>query len=224
MTETPTHPRTAGHSSSVAGFLRPVRRRLAVAGVLLGIVILGGIYIAFRPTENIFDRFGYAVIPDQWDQPFWQHASMLGDPIVAVVGTLVAVVWVWRRDRHRAVTCVIVPLLSVALCELVLKPLVGRQLGGIYSYPSGHVTTAAAMLADLVLVTPTKWRWLTGAVAVGGAGLVALAVIASRQHYPSDAVAALLLVPAVMIAVDSLNRPGLASAVRSIRRSSTAHS
>jgi len=142
-------------------------------------------------------------------------------PIVAVVGALVAVVWVWRRDRHQAVTCVIVPLLSVALCELVIKPLVGRQLGGIYSYPSGHVTTAAATLADLVLVTPRKWRWLTGTVAACGAGLIVLAVIASRQHYPSDAVAALLLVPAVMIAVDSLNRPGLAAAVQSMRRSTS---
>ncbi len=221
MTETPTHPGTRGSSSSVAGFLRPVRRRLVVAGALLGVVILGGISIAFGPTENILDRFGYAVIPDQWDQPFWQHASVLGDPIVAVVGALVAVVWVWRRDRHQAVTCVIVPLLSVALCELVIKPLVGRQLGGIYSYPSGHVTTAAATLADLVLVTPRKWRWLTGTVAACGAGLIVLAVIASRQHYPSDAVAALLLVPAVMIAVDSLNRPGLAAAVQSMRRSTS---
>jgi len=224
MTETPTHPDTRGLSWSVAAFLRPVRRRLLVAAALLGTVILGGIYIAFGPTENMLDRFGYAVIPDQWDQPFWQHASVLGDPIVAVVGALVAVVWVWRRDRSKAVTCVIVPLLSVALCELVIKPLVGRQLGGIYTYPSGHVTTAAAMLADLVLVTPRQWRWLTGLAAVCGAGLVTVAVIASRQHYPSDAVAALLLVPAVMIAVDSLNRPGLAGALRSMGRRTTARS
>jgi membrane-associated phospholipid phosphatase len=216
-----TRPATRGPSSSVTTFLEPVRRRLEVAGALLGVVIVGGVYIAFGPSQNVLDRLGYAVIPNQWDQPFWQHVTVLGDPVVAVVGTLLAVVWVWGRDRRRAATCVVVPLVAIMLCELVLKPLVGRQLGGIYSYPSGHVTTAAAMLADLVLVTPGWWRWLTGFVATAGAGLVAVAVIASRQHYPSDAVAALLLVPAVTIVVDSLNRPGLGAAVRSFRRHAT---
>lgn len=199
----------------IVSFLRPVRGRLILGCALLVVVLIGAADAALHPTGNALDRMGYELVPDQWAQPFWHHVTDLGDPAVVAAGVLLAVAWVIRSDRRRAVTCVVAPLTAILLCEIVIKPMVGRRLGGIYSYPSGHVTAAAAMLADLVFATPSRWRWLTGSLAAGGAGLVAFAVIADRQHYPSDAIAALTLVPAVLILIDSVNRPGLLAALMS---------
>jgi len=204
----------------IVSFLRPVRGRLVLAFALLVVVLIGAAEAALHPTGNALDRMGYDVVPDQWAQPFWHHVTDLGDPLAVAAGVLLAVVWVIRSDRRRAVTCLVAPLMAILLCEIVIKPMVGRRLGGLYSYPSGHVTAAAAMLGDLVFATPNRWRWVTGFVAAGGTGLVALAVIADRQHYPTDAIAALLLVPAVLILVDSVNRPGLSAALMPSRKPS----
>jgi len=165
--------------------------------------------------EGPIDRLGFDAIPDQWSQPFWQHVSHIGSPLAVTVGTLVSAVWAFGRDRHRAVTCVLAPLVAIVSCETVIKPLVGRQLGGSYDYPSGHVTAASAMLAVLVLATPGRWRWVTGCLSAIAAVLVAIAVVASRQHYPSDALAALLFTPAVLLLIDGVNRPGLFAALAS---------
>ena len=205
-------------TSPLLAFLRPVRRQLQVAGALFAVVALGGVYVALGPTRTIVDRAVYSVIPDQWNQPFWHHVTNLGEPVTGAIGTVVAAAWVLRRDRRRAVTCIVAPILAVVLCEVVIKPLVGRKLGGTYCYPSGHVTTAAAMVGAFVYAAPRRWRALTGCVAALVAGLVAVAVIADRQHYPSDALASLLLVPAVMITVAGLNRPGLGAAISSTGR------
>jgi membrane-associated phospholipid phosphatase len=182
---------------------------------LFAVVLLGGAYVHFEPNHNIVDRLGFAVIPDQWSQPFWQHVDNLGTPLAAAVGALVSAAWVFGRDRRRAVTCLVTPLAAVILCENVIKPLAGRQLSGNYDYPSGHVTAASAMLAVLVLATPGRWRWVTGCLSAGLAALVAVAVVASRVHYPSDAVAGLLLTPAVLLLVDGVNRPGFFAALAS---------
>lgn len=188
---------------------RTIRGRLVLSGALLTAVVLGGVYVALGPTVTVVDRLGYEVIPDQWSQPFWGHVMLLGSLPVAAAGAVAAAGWTWRRDRRRAVTCVVAPLAAVVLCEAVLKPLVGRRLGGSYSYPSGHVTAASAMLAALALAAPRRWRWVAVVLAAGGAALVSVAVVASRAHYPSDALAALLLVAGVTILVDTVIRPGL---------------
>ena len=198
---------TGGPSARLVPRLAPVRVQLAVSFLLLAVVVVGGLYVSLGPSDDVVDRLGYAAVPDQWAQPFWHHVTSVGEPPGAVIGVLLAAAWAFGRNRRRAVTCVVAPLLAVFLCEVVIKPLVGRRLGGTYDYPSGHVTTATAMLASLVLATPRRWRWLTGCVAGGVAALVALAVVASRQHYPSDAVAGLFLAPAVVLLVDGVNRP-----------------
>jgi len=198
---------------AISSFVRPVRGRLALAIALLGLVLVGAAVAALQPAGGALDRLGYDLLPDQWSQPFWHHVSSLGDPLAVVLGALVSATWLLGRDRRRAATCVVAPLASMLLCEVVIKPLVGRRLGGVYSYPSGHVTAAAALLADLVLAAPRRWRWVAAPVAVGASALVAVAVVADRQHYLSDAVAGLLLAPAVLLLVDSVNRPGLLAAV-----------
>jgi len=73
----------------------------------------------------------------------------------------------------------------------VVKPLVGRTLGGVLSYPSGSTVGAAALAAAGVLASPRRWRpWIAGP-ASAYALWVALAVVALRWHYPTEALAGL---------------------------------
>ena len=101
-----------------------------------------------------------------------------------MVGSVVAAAVVFRRDRPRAVACLVGPALALVTCELVVKPAVGRTLGGVYSYPSGSTVGAAALATVAVLATTARWRAATVVVA----SLVSLwmwtAVVFLHWHYP----------------------------------------
>jgi membrane-associated phospholipid phosphatase len=81
---------------------------------------------------------------------------------------------------------------------------VALRLGGTLSYPSGHVTTATAMFAVLVLAAPAGWRWLVGVLAGCATVLVVVAVVATREHYLTDAVGAVILVIGTVLLVDGV--------------------
>jgi membrane-associated phospholipid phosphatase len=83
--------------------------------------------------------------------------------------------------------------LAMFVTEWILKPLVDRhhQHWGSAVFPSGHVTAAAAwaMFAGLVFDPPPQLRLVFAAVPV----LVGWAVVSSGAHYPTDALAGLLV-------------------------------
>ncbi len=66
----------------------------------------------------------------------------------------------------------------------MIKPLVGRTLGGSLSYPSGSTVAAAAVACAAVLATPAAWRVVTVTVAAAYALWMTLAVIAARVALP----------------------------------------
>ena len=201
----PAGTRAPGAEGAVA--LRP---KLLGAAALFGAVAAAGVYLAFEPQENLLDRWGYDVVPRQVHQPLWHHVAQLGGPLVVAIGTLLAASWALGRAKlrpnRRVLAVVALPLVAEVLCEAVLKPLVGRRLGGTYCYPSGHVTGAASMLTGFVLAAPRPWRRSLGAVVALVSCLVTVAVVADSQHYPTDAVAALGLVGAVALSVDAATR------------------
>ena len=86
---------------------------------------------------------------------------------------------------------------AVVLSEYVLKPLVGRTLGGLLSLPSGHATSSFALAGTcaLLLLDPPGHR-LPGAVrlvlaslALLAATAVAIGMVARGAHYFTDVVA-----------------------------------
>ena len=83
--------------------------------------------------------------------------------------------------------------LAMFVTEWILKPLVDRhhQHWGSAVFPSGHVTAAAAwaMFAWLVFDPPPQVRLAFAAVPV----MVGWAVVASGAHYPTDAIAGVLV-------------------------------
>jgi membrane-associated phospholipid phosphatase len=86
---------------------------------------------------------------------------------------------------------------AVGLDEALLKPLVDRTYLGSLAYPSGHVTTDAALAAALsiVLLVPPQPpgtrlpRILLAALAWAVTVVVAVAVMSLRWHYFTDTLA-----------------------------------
>jgi undecaprenyl-diphosphatase len=96
------------------------------------------------------------------------------------------------RLRGSILAATAVPVAS-ALCDALLKPLVHR--GGL-TYPSGHVTSIAALasMLTILLALPPRplarglTRLLVPAAASLAACAVAVAVIGLRWHYFTDTI------------------------------------
>lgn len=116
--------------------------------------------------------------------------------VAELTAALVLACLVTRWWRGAALAGLAVPA-AVALTELVLKPLVGRSIGGYPSFPSGHATAMFALAATcaVLLANPPRPRLpravrlllLAGAVLV--AATVPVGMVALGFHYFTDIVA-----------------------------------
>ena len=181
---------------------RQARTELVVGVALVAAVVAVGAVYARRTVAGPFDRWVLDIVPSGgggWFTP----VTWLRYPPVTVVGSIVAAAAVFRRDRPRAVACLVGPTLALVTCELVVKPAVGRTLGGVYSYPSGSTAGVAALSTAAVLATTIRWRWATVVVA----SLVSLwmwtAVVFLHWHYPTDALAGLAYGVGVVLVTDA---------------------
>jgi undecaprenyl-diphosphatase len=129
--------------------------------------------------------------------------TTLHHPWVIVAGSVVAAAVAFAQDRPRGLACLVGPPLALVLCELVFKPAVGRTLGGSLSYPSGSTVGAAALATAAVLATPARWRALTAVLGAVYAIWMAVAVVALRWHYPTDALAGLAFGCGFVLLVDA---------------------
>ena len=151
--------------------------------------------------------------PASWERPFIfflrHHELPLARPLVLLwqpepfaVATS-ALVWVaLKSGRAQLATaggagCVV----AMIVTEHVLKPLVGRHdvYGTAPMFPSGHVTAAAAWAMFAWLVVSPRAPLRAGLTVVPV--LVGWAVVSEGLHYPTDAVAGLLVGGTVVYAV-----------------------
>jgi hypothetical protein len=202
------------------------RREIIVGIVLVFIVVAGGVYFAFRPRPSPLDAWILDVVTrnEHW---WFTSVTDLRNPGIVVAGAVIAWALAYRRDRPRSWACLLGPPLALVTSELVIKPLVGRTLGGVFSYPSGSTVGAAALAVAAILVTPTRWRAAVAVVASAYAVWMALAVTALQWHLPTDALAGLAYGVGVMLVADgSAARIGARLPHRVRRRSSppVAHS
>jgi membrane-associated phospholipid phosphatase len=119
----------------------------------------------------------------------------IGGPLTIALLTafLVAILFLLRRPRA-ALLAALAPPVASAVTEWVLKPLVERNRGGSWSYPSGHTTGIFAVaLVVVVIVFGQTPRWLPTAVrlfasagSLAIAAAVAVASIAAGHHYATD--------------------------------------
>ncbi|HEY2065171.1 MAG TPA: phosphatase PAP2 family protein [Gemmatimonadaceae bacterium] len=112
-------------------------------------------------------------------QKFFVFVTNVGGPLPIGVLSVVAAAYLWYRHGRRTAAAVLVaPVVAVALFSVV-KRIYARPrptgLGGIvpssYSFPSGHATSAAAVICTLAYV-----YWRVGLI--GRRTAIAIAVIA----------------------------------------------
>jgi undecaprenyl-diphosphatase len=123
-------------------------------------------------------------------------------PQVIVAGSVIAAVVAFPTDRLRSLACLVGPPLALVTCELVVKPLVGRHLGGGLSYPSGSTVGAAALATAAALAVPARWRPVTLVVGAAYTLWMGVAVVALQWHFPTDAVAGMAYGVGVVLVVD----------------------
>jgi membrane-associated phospholipid phosphatase len=110
-------------------------------------------------------------------------------PCIALATALALACVLRRRFRGAALVAISVPL-AVAVTDLVLKPLIGGTSWG-NPFPSGHVTSVAALATALTVLLARAPRLLGLVLACTAfliAGAVAVGVIGARMHHFSDTV------------------------------------
>lgn len=178
---------------------------ILVGCFLLGAAALAGLVFVRRPWPNRVDAIGLTLLPADPSSGWAADVAHLGSVTGLIVGiTALGAVAVISRNWMRAVSSLIAPIAAVLIVQTVAKPLVGRQLEGTLSYPSGTVTVAAALAAAAFLLAP---RFAKPLVAVAGGAIVATvcaAVVSLRWHYPTDAFGGLCVGVGVVFVVDGL--------------------
>ncbi|MFT3663368.1 MAG: phosphatase PAP2 family protein [Gordonia sp. (in: high G+C Gram-positive bacteria)] len=190
---------------------RSRRSRIVAGASLLALVALGAVFFAVRPAPTPFDRATterLVAVRGETLNAFAVHASFLFSPVVAVGTTAAAACALVLRDRspYRALPVAATSAVAAGAAA-VFKVAVARprppehlQVGppeGTYSYPSGHVTGTAALVAVLlVVVVADRPRGQALAAYTLGAGAVLLCAwtrIYLGMHWLSDTTAGVLL-------------------------------
>ena len=179
---------------------------LTVGLLLVGGVVVAGLYFSARPKTTEFDRWAFAAIPAVHHSGLLLAVTRLGSPFVVVAAAVAGFLATIRRNRSRAVALLVGPVLAVTVCDWVIKPVVGRTFADVVSFPSGTVTAIAAVAAVGLLATPDPWR--SGVAALGGTVtvLAVLSVVALRWHFPTDALAGVAVGVGVVLLTDCAAR------------------
>jgi len=175
-------------------------------GLLLLVVVGGGLYFRVRPGPTVFDRWAFAAIRPVHHSGLLVALTRIGSPFVVVAAAVAGFLATVRHNRPRAMALLVGPVLAVAACDWVMKPVVGRTFADVVSFPSGTVTVVAAIAAVALLATPDPWRSVVAAVGGTLTVLECVAVVALRWHYPTDAVAGLALGVGVVLVSDCAAR------------------
>lgn len=154
-----------------------------------------------------------------------QFRTSFGDFVMPLISKLGngGIIWlvlsgllcVFPKYRKAGVTMLTALALDVLLCNVMLKPLVGRMRPftvntGVellinapkdFSFPSGH--TAASFAAAFALLFVKKKLWIPSMIL---ASLIAFSRLYLYVHYPTDVLAGILLGLIVSVAANVICR------------------
>ena len=109
---------------------RNAATEMMVGGILVALVAVGGLYFALRPSPVVMDGW-FSFLVSSAKGTWFTSVTVLRYPVVIVAGAILAAAVSYRRDPPRAWACLIGPILALATCELVVKPLVGPTRRGV---------------------------------------------------------------------------------------------
>src|ERR1700726_1301916 len=143
---------------------REPRPLLPAALVRPAVLVLAGCAVV---TVSLALAFGHQARPDRLDAAVdtWVRDGLgryhrlllllagLGGliPVTVLIVALALACLAGRRWRGAVLGCLAVPA-AVAVTEVVLKPLVGRTIGGYPSFPSGHATALFGLAATCAVL------------------------------------------------------------------------
>src|ERR1700722_2702327 len=176
-----------------------------MVGICVLLVTLIAVLVAHDRQPTGLDNAIWNLLPYPWG-PAGQHGNgrrfltaigqirQLGGPLAITAMTALLCYCCLAMRRYRAAILVAGGEIGASVLTSLLKPEVGRMLGGSLSYPSGHTTAALALATGVVLVIasseptrmPRSMRIALSVLAVGTASLVALGMVAWHEHYLTD--------------------------------------
>lgn len=206
------HSHYPGQSVYQYGGRRPDRRRDVSAGIVAGQLVRAALVFGIAA---LLAWFALRTVNGQWaDEMALQQGTALHDRLPAALTDLMgfqslligvggAALALLLAAVHRRWVPLLIALLSAGAATasvqllkhgLLTKTPYGIQESAQNSLPSGHTAAAAAAVAVVLMVAPTRWRKplaLLGALVVAAAGL---GTVINGWHRPSDVVVAILVV------------------------------
>ncbi|HWF53487.1 MAG TPA: phosphatase PAP2 family protein [Solirubrobacteraceae bacterium] len=184
------------------------RARKATIGAGVGVVLLIALnYAAFhvarleRLDADIFNGFGGLRARPHFSNVATWTAGLCDMPTYAFLCIVPLAIALYRRRTDIAVTVVAI-LLGANLTTEWLKQLL-HQVRPLYlihgaapgagSWPSGHATASMSLALCVVLAAAPRWRIRAAVLGAAFALGVTYSFLTLGWHYPSDAVAGLLV-------------------------------
>jgi len=188
------------------------RRPLAAALIAVGVVVTAGLGVHYANQRHpgridvAIDRRLHRHLASH--QATLVHIITLADPRnVAIACVAIGALFFWRGRRRLAVLSLLGPLVTVALTDLVLKPIINRRFLSALSFPSGHAAASVAIATVVVVgmlgASRPAWsavaRWLVVVAVAAIALVIAVALVAAGYHYATDAIGGAALAIAVVM-------------------------
>jgi membrane-associated phospholipid phosphatase len=187
--------------------LLPQGLRAPAAAVSVLALLVFGFFAARYADDTTAGRLDRRVERLVSDGPSLPGAViLLGNPLtVAALAVLLSVLAFALGHRRLAVLAIVGPGLT-GVATTALKPLVGRTIEGGLAFPSGHTggATALGVVAALLLIAVMRTATGTSALLIAAGALVsggvmALALVSDRIHYPTDTVGGFCVAVAVVL-------------------------
>jgi hypothetical protein len=171
---------------------------LVAAGAIALVAILGAHYSdTSQPGrfDRRIDHYLHGLLVDH--HRLLEDVADLGGPVaITIVAVVLAAVLFLAGRPRAALLAVVAPALAAAITEWLLKPLIGRTLGGFYSFPSGHTTGifAVAFVVVVAMLDRSAPRpraavaLIVCVLSLAIAACVAAALVADHYHYATDTV------------------------------------